>query len=136
MVRLMNLKFSLIAVAFFSVVASSQARAESFIELVAKEEGVAFGPCVLTPRPKLAGKEIHVVIPSRFAQPGIWTTRTILFVAIDEAENIQGMVEAKALDDVPPREVVSVVCNKNALTIRLPKKTLSYLWDGDKLRRK
>ena len=136
MVRLMNLKLSWIAVAVCSVVASPVARAESFIELVAKEEGVAFGPCVLTPRPNLAGKEIHVVIPSRFAQPGVWTTRTILFVAIDEAENIQGMVEAKTLDDVPPREVVSVVCNNSVLTIRLPRKTLSYLWDGSRLRRK
>ena len=91
----------------------SDARAETLSELVKKEEGVEFGACALTPRPNVTGKDIYVVIPARFADPAVWVTRSILFVGVDEAKNVQGMLEVKTPDDVPPREVISALCEKN-----------------------
>jgi len=114
----------------------SDARAETLSELVKKEEGVEFDGCALTPRPNVTGKDIYVVIPARFPNPAVWATRTILFVGVDEARNVQGMVEVKAPDDVPPREVISVVCDKNAMTITIEFKTLFYTWDGKELKKR
>ena len=114
----------------------SNARAETLSELVKKEEGVEFDGCDLTPRPNVAGKDIYVVIPARFADPAVWATRSILFVGVDEAKNIQGMLEVKAPDDVPPREVISVICEKNEMTITISFKTLFYIWDGKELKRR
>ncbi len=76
---------------------------------MAREEGVAFGACALTPKPALAGT-VHAVIPARFDKPGIWVTRTILLAGLDDAKNVQGVLELKIADDVPPREVISVIC--------------------------
>jgi hypothetical protein len=90
----------------------------------------------LTPRPNVTGKDIYVVIPARFPNPAVWATRTILFVGVDEAKNVQGILEVKAPDDVPPREVISVVCNKNEMTITIEFKTLSYIWDGKELKKR
>ena len=114
----------------------SDARAETLSELVKKEEGVEFDGCALTPRPNVAGKDIYVVIPARFPNPAVWVTRTLLFVGVDEAKNVQGTVEIRTPDDVPPREVISVVCAKNEMTITIEFKTLFYIWDGKELRRK
>jgi hypothetical protein len=132
----MRLKFACAAVAICAGLFESEARSETLTELVAREEGVAFGVCALVPRPAVTGKDVHVVVPARFAQPGVWVTRTILFVGVDDGKTVAGVVEARTLDDVPPREVISVRCNKSALTIRITGKTLSYIWTGKALRRK
>jgi hypothetical protein len=117
----------------------SEAGAETLSELVKKEEGVEFGVCNLTPRPKVDGKDVYVVVPARFDNPGIWVTRTLLFVGVDDAKNVAGIAEAKTLHDVAPREVISVVCNKSAVTVRMTDrmkpKTLTYAWDGKQLRK-
>ena len=113
----------------------SDVHAKTLSELVKKEEGVEFDRCMLTPRPNVTGKDIHVVIPARFPDPAVWATRTLLFVGVDEARNVQGMLEVRTPDDVPPREVISVVCEKNEMTITIEFKTLFYIWDGKELRR-
>ncbi len=112
------------------------ARAESLTELVRKEEGVDFGPCVLSPKPKLGGEVVHAVIPARFDTPGIWVTRTLLLVGVDAQKNTQATLELKLADDVPPRQVVSVTCAKDRLSIKLPRKTLAYRWTGTVLRKR
>jgi hypothetical protein len=132
----MQSKLAWIAAVLSATLVSADARAETLAELVKKEEGVAFGVCALAPRLDVAGKEIHVVVPARFAEPGIWVTRSILFVGVDDGKSVQGVAEAKALDDIPPREVISVACNKNTLTIRMPVKTLSYTWNGKEFRKR
>ena len=113
--------------------------AETLAELVKKEQGFEFGVCNLTPRPNMAGKEIYLVVPARFANPGIWVTRSILLVGVDESKNVVALMEAKTLHDVPPREVVSVSCNKNVMTVRMSNRmspsTLSYVWNGRELKR-
>ena len=118
----------------------SEARAETLAELVKKEEGVEFGVCNLTPRPNVAGKDVYVVVPARFANPGIWVTRTLLFVGVDDAKSVSGVAEATTLDDVAPREVISVVCSKSMVTVRMTDrmkpKTLAYTWDGKQLRKR
>jgi len=117
----------------------SGAGAETLSELVKKEEGVELGVCDLTPRPKVDGKDVYVVVPARFDNPGIWVTRTLLFVGVDDAKNVAGIAEAKALHDVAPREVISVTCNKSTVTVRMTDrmkpKTLTYAWDGKGLRK-
>ena len=114
----------------------SRANCETLAELVKKEEGVELDVCVLAPKPGLAGKDVYVVVPARFPQPGIWVTRTLLLVGVDEAKNVQGVLELALRDDVPPREVVGVTCIGSALTVRLPRKSLTYTWTGRELRRK
>ena len=118
---------------------ASEARSETLAELVKKEEGVEFGVCNLTPRPNVAGKDVYVVVPARFDNPGIWVTRTLLLVGVDDAKNVAGIAEAKTLHDVAPREVISVVCNKSTVTVRMTDrmkpKTLTYAWDGKQLRK-
>ena len=113
--------------------------AETLEQLVKKEEGVELGVCNLTPKPDLAGIETYVVIPARFANLGIWVTRSILLVGVDEGKNVAGTLELKALNDIPPREVVSVSCNKSVMTIRMSNRmkqpTLSYMWNGKELKR-
>jgi hypothetical protein len=117
-------------------VAAAVARGETLAELVKKEEGIEFGPCALAPKPKLAGEAVHAVIPARFETPGIWVTRTLLLVGVDAQANVLGTLELKLADDVPPREVVKVTCAKDRLTIRLPRKNLSYAWTGTALRKR
>jgi hypothetical protein len=116
------------------------ARAETLAELVKKEEGVEFGVCALTLRPSVAGKDVHVVVPARFPDPGIWVTRTLLFVGVDDGKNVAGVAEAKMPDDVAPREVISVSCNNDTVTVRMTdrmtRKTLVYAWDGKQLRQR
>jgi hypothetical protein len=118
----------------------SEAGAETLSELVKKEEGVEFGVCSLTPRPKVDGKDVYVVVPARFDNRGGWVTRTLLFVGVDDAKNVAGIAEAKTLHDVAPREVISVTCNKSTVTVRMTDrmkpKTLTYAWDGKQLRKK
>lgn len=115
---------------------SSRADCETLAELVKKEEGVEFDACALAPKPGVAGKDVYAVVPARFSQPGIWVTRMLLLVGVDEAKNVQGVLELALRDDVPPREVVSVTCRGSTLTIRLPRKSLIYTWTGKELRRK
>jgi hypothetical protein len=114
----------------------SDARAETLSELVKKEEGVEMGECALTPRPNVTGKEVYIVFPARFADPAVWVTRTILFVGVDEGKNVQGILEVTTPDDVPPREVISAFCQKNALAIEISFMRLSYIWDGKELKRR
>jgi hypothetical protein len=136
----MRLPFLTIAPVICIAFSVNAARSETLAELVKKEEGVELGVCALTPRPNVAGKQVYVVVPARFATPGIWITRSLLFVGVDEAGNVQGIVEAKTLHDVAPREVISVACNKNRVTVRMTDrmkpKTLSYVWNGKELRSK
>jgi hypothetical protein len=136
----MRLGYLTIVAAICSALSSVAARAETLAELVKKEEGVEFGVCVLMPRPNVAGKQVYVVVPARFETPGLWVTRSLLFVGVDDAGNVQGVAEAKTLHDVAPREVISIACNKNRVTIRMTDrmkpKTLSYLWSGKELRRR
>ena len=73
----------------------SEARSETLAELVKKEEGVELGVCNLTPRPNVAGRDVYVVVPARFANPGIWVTRTLLFVGVDEAKTVTGVAEGR-----------------------------------------
>ena len=110
------------------------ARAETLDALVKREEGIAFGTCALTPKPALPG-EVHVVIPARFATPGVWVTRTILLVGVDSGKTVEGILDLKVADDVPPRKVISVTCKGNRLTIRHTGKTLTYTFDGKALRK-
>lgn len=115
-------------------------RAETLADLVRKEEGVELGVCNLTPRPNVGGKEVYVVVPARFPNAGHWVTRTLLFVGVDEGKNVSGMAEANTLHDVGPREVISVTCNKNMVTVKMTNRmspaTLSYIWDGKDLKRR
>ena len=127
-------------VAICSGLIVSEGRSETLAELVKKEEGVEFGICNLTPRPKVDGKDVYVVVPARFDNPGIWVTRTLLFVGVDDAKNVAGIGEAKTLHDVAPREVISITCNKATLTVRMTDRmkprTLTYAWNGKLLRKK
>jgi hypothetical protein len=136
----MRSKCLLAALVIWSCCLGAGANAETLAELVKREEGLELGLCVLTPKPDVAGTQTYVVIPARFANPGIWVTRSILFVGVDDGNNVVGITEARALHDIPPREVVSVSCNRNALTIRMSSRmspaTLSYVWDGKQLKRK
>jgi hypothetical protein len=129
------MKASALALAVAALFATVQAAdSETLAELVKKEEGVDFGPCELTPKPKLAGEMVHAVIPARFDTPGIWVTRTLLLVGVDAGRNVQGMLELKLADDVSPRES-NVICKKDRVTIRTFGKALSYRWTGSALRR-
>jgi hypothetical protein len=112
----------------------SVAHAETLADLVKKEEGVDLGICALTPKPKLAGEAVHAVIPARFATPGIWVTRTLLLVGVDAQKIVQGTLELKLTDDVPPREA-GVTCRKDRLSIKMRRKTLTYRWNGTALRK-
>ena len=111
------------------------AHAETLADLVRTEEGVDLGPCVLAPKPKLAGEAVHAVIPARFATPGIWVTRTLLLVGVDAQKNVQGTLELTLADDVPPRGT-NVACAKDRMTIRVGKTTLTYRWTGSALRKR
>jgi hypothetical protein len=113
----------------------SVAHAETLADLVKTEEGVDLGVCLLTPKPKLAGEAVHAVIPARFATPGIWVTRTLLLVGVDAQKNVQGKLELKLADDVPPREA-SITCRKDRLIIRMRGKTLTHRWTGSALRKR
>lgn len=126
------------AVAISAAMSTSVARSETLDELVKKEEGIELGLCNLTPRPDVKGKDVYVVVPARFPSPGIWVTRSILFVGVDDGKNVAGVVEAKTLHDTSPREVISVTCKNNAITIKMSNRmrpaTLSYVWDGKGLK--
>jgi hypothetical protein len=127
---------SRIVAALLGLLAFGQvAHGETLAELVKKEEGVDFGPCALSPKPKLAGEAMHAVIPARFDKPGIWVTRTLLLVGVDAGKNVQGTLELKLADDVSPRES-NVVCKKDHVTIRAFGKSFSYRWTGTALRRR
>lgn len=118
---------------------AAEARAETLAELVKREEGIELGPCTLAPRPDVAGETIHLVVPARFETPGIWLTRSILFVGVDASGTVAGVAEAKALHDIAPREVISATCSKDRLAIRMSNRmspaTLSYVWTGKALTR-
>ena len=123
----------------FLAVLAPEARAETLGELVTREEDVDFGPCALDPRPDVPGGAIHAVIPARFKRSGIWVTRTLLLVGIDEGGAVTGQAERKLAADAPPREVPSVRCAGNRLTIRLRApafgEMLAYVWTGKELKR-
>jgi hypothetical protein len=121
-------------VALALLAAATVARAETLDELVKREEGVAFGACALTPKPALPG-EVHVVIPARFETPGIWVTRTILLIALDDAKAIGGTLALKVADGIPPRQVISVACKGNRMTVRITDRTLTYAFDGRALKK-
>ena len=122
---------------FLSLAAVRTAYAETLADLVSREEGVEFGPCALAPRPHVKGAAVHAVIPARFANPGIWITRTLLLVGVDGTGTVQDQMELRLMADVPPREVVSVRCSGNRLDIRLsPRasgKVLRHRWTGRRL---
>ena len=112
--------------------------AETFAELTKREEGIALGRCELLPRPDLKGMAIHAVIPARFEVPGIWSTRRLLLVGIDEAGTVLGSKELQLGMKVPPREVLKVHCSENRLELRMSpqasRRTLVHRWDGRDLR--
>ncbi|WP_232629935.1 hypothetical protein [Methylobacterium sp. Leaf118] len=101
--------------------------------LVARVEGVSLGRCILSPAPLLAGT-VHAVIPARFEDPAIWTTRTLLLVGVDADASVRGQRALALPQPVPPREVVSLRCAGRRLDLRLPRAILSFDWDGDRLR--
>ncbi|HEX2555022.1 MAG TPA: hypothetical protein VHL98_15085 [Microvirga sp.] len=109
------------------------AGAETLSERVAREEGVAFGPCVLSPKPALPGNAVHAVVPARFENPGIWTTRSLLLVGVDAAGTVQGERELKLAKPIPPREVISVLCRGDRVTIRTTAGTSQHRWTGEAL---
>jgi len=113
------------------------ARAETLADLVSREAGVDFGRCELTPPPSMKGSAIHAVIPARFQVPGIWMTRSLLLVGVDERGTVQDEQELKLVREVPPREVVRVRCSGGRLQVRLsPRasgKTLTHHWTGTQL---
>ena len=123
----------------FLAVLGPESCAETLGELVTREEGVDFGPCALDPRPDVPGGAIHAVIPARFERPGTWVTRTLPLVGIDEGGAVRGQAELRLAAGVPPREVLSVRCAGNRLTIRLsaraPGETFAYVWTGKELKR-
>lgn len=127
------------AVVICACLVAQGARSETLAELVKKEEGIEFGVCNLLPKPDTMGKDIYLVVPARFPNPGIWVTRSILLVGVDDGRNVVATTEVKTLDDIPPREVVSVSCNKNVMTIRMSNRmspsTRSYVWNGTELKR-
>jgi hypothetical protein len=135
----MRSRCTVVAVLVFACLFAPDAHAETLADLVKTEEGVEFGVCDLTPRPSVAGKEIYVVVPARFDSPGIWVTRSLLFVGVDERKNVVAVAEAKTLHDISPREVISVSCSKNRIHIRMSNRmspsTLSYVWNGRELKR-
>lgn len=136
---MMQSKFVWLAAALCVGLVPSAVFGESLSDLVKKEEGVEFGVCNLTPRPNVGGKDVYVVVPARFPNPGIWITRTLLFVGVDDGKSVTGVAEATTLHDVAPREVISVVCSKSTVMVRMTDgmkpKTLTYAWDGKGLRK-
>ena len=58
-----------------------------------------------------------------------------LLVGIDSGKTVEGVIDLTVADDLPPREVISVTCKGNRLTIRLRGKTLHYTFDGKALRK-
>ena len=71
---------------------------ETIAELVSREDGVDFGRCELTPRPHLRGAVVHAVIPAWFEKPGIWATRSLLLVGVDDSGTVQ---QQRKLDWAP-----------------------------------
>lgn len=116
-----------------SASASTPGQSETLNALVAREAGVPLGRCVLSPAPVLGGK-VHAVIPARFENPAIWTTRTLLLVGVDEDTSVNGQLELALSELVPPRDVVSLRCVGRRLDLRLPHTTLSFEWDGHALK--
>ena len=47
-------------------IGAGSAQAETIAQLVSREKGVDFGPCVLEPPPQTKGVIVHAVIPARF----------------------------------------------------------------------
>ena len=115
---------------------SHGAGAETLDGLVAREEGVALGPCRLDPPPTMPGGSVHAVVPARFETPAVWATRSLLLVGVDTAGAVQGVVELTLPRPVFPRDVIGIRCSGDRLTIRVPTGTTSYRWDGRVLRLK
>jgi len=113
------------------------AHATAYEELVAREEGVDFGECQLTPRPSIAGEKIMLMIPARFEDPAFWVTRSLLLVGVNADKSVQGQLELKMTKPVSPREVISVECKGSLVTISVPgkasAKVISYQWTGTQL---
>jgi hypothetical protein len=113
------------------------AHATTYEELVAKEEGVDFGECQLTPKPNIAGEKIMIMVPARFEDPAVWVTRSLLLVGINSDNSVQGQLELKMKEPVPPKEVISLECKGSLVTISVPgkasPKATSYQWTGAQL---
>jgi hypothetical protein len=113
------------------------AHATTYEELVAKEEGVDFGECQLTPKPNLAGEKVMLMVPARFEDPAVWVTRSLLLVGINSDNSVQGQLELKMKEPVPPREVISIECKGSLVTIsvsgKASPKVISYQWTGAQL---
>jgi hypothetical protein len=134
--KLFSKKFSLIpAVLSFFVCLSIQA--QTLDELVTKEEGTPFGECRLSPAPKMAGEKIVVVIPARFEDPSSWVTHSVLLVALNAENIVQGELEFKIPQGISPKEVISVECVGSEMKIKVPgpqkPRTQTYKWDGTTL---
>ena len=110
---------------------------ETIAELVSREDGVDFGRCELTPRPHLRGAVVHAVIPAWFEKPGIWSTRSLLLVGVDDSGTVQQQRKLRLGASVPPREVVSINCSGSRLDVRLSRqasgRTLAHRWTGTQL---
>ena len=110
---------------------------ETIADLVSREDGVDFGRCELTPRPHLRGAVVHAVIPAWFEKPGIWSTRSLLLVGVDDSGTVQQQRKLRLGASVPPREVVSINCSGSRLDVRLSRqasgRTLAHRWTGTQL---
>jgi len=110
---------------------------ETIAELVSREDGVDLGRCELTPSPHLRGAVVHAVIPAWFEKPGIWSTRSLLLVGVDDSGTVQQQRKLRLGASVPPREVVSINCSGSRLDVRLSRqasgRTLAHRWTGTQL---
>ncbi len=119
------------------LLAALPVRAETLAELVAKEEGVDFGECILTPKPEIPGEKIVAVLPARFPEPSSWQTYELLLVGVN-GEAVQKSVALKLKDGINPREA-QVLCKKDVVTLtelsrNSKPKVRRYRWDGKKLK--
>lgn len=122
---------------FFLLTFPFTASAGTLRDLLAKEEGVDFGECPLTPKPKLSGTTVHAVLPARFPDEAVWQTRTLLLVGAN-GEQVTETLELALPDGFNPRES-NVICQGDTITLREETrgtgkpKVRRYRWDGAKL---
>jgi len=128
-IRLLTFVFALIG-------AATPIHATTLDELVAKEEGVQFGACDLTPRPSLQGDRVVAVIPARFDDPVVWVTKDFWLIGV-RGEEVVDRIELKLSTAFSPREV-NLDCASDRVTVTelsrgtKPKRHV-FLWDGGQL---
>lgn len=124
---------SLALVIAVSASAPVPGRAETLKALVERESGLWLERCTLFPAPAIEGT-VHAVIPARFENAAVWTTRTLILVGVGEDMSIKGQMDLTLSKPVPPREVVGLHCDGRRFVLRLLDETFIYDWDGHSLK--